>query len=264
MRSPLVPRLLLATTLAVAATVSAQAQDSAPNGKLLFEDTPGASGISTLTGSCINCHGSVQNRRIAIGGSAFADISFDTAMTRFVQAVQGQPVMNQFSALSTQQARDIAAYIADTPKTSAASLSFAPATVNTVSAAQSVDLTAAVATGGENLQVTGVALSGAGAARFTNSSDTCNLQTLLPGTSCRVSVTFSAPDTSVYLAQLTLTMRQGSSATFTRTVNLTGAVPGSNPPPSGGDDGGGGAVNWYWLAGLGVAVFLLGRYGRRG
>lgn len=260
MRLRLLHHVVLSASLSLAA-ISAHAQDSAPNGKLLFEDTPGASGISTLTGSCINCHGSVQNRRIAIGGSAFADISFDTAMTRFVQAVQNQPTMNQFSALSTQQARDVAAYIADTPKTSAASLSFAPSAVNTVSAAQSVDLTAAVATGGENLQVTGVAIGGAGAARFASSSNTCSTtQPLTPGTSCRVSVTFSAPDTSVYMATLTLTMQQGSAPTFTRTVNLTGAVPSSNPPPA---DSGGGAVNWYWLAGLGVAVFLLARYGRR-
>lgn len=261
MRMHLLHRLAFVFTVALG-VASAAAQDSAVNGKALFDDTPGASGISTLTASCINCHGSVQNRRIAIGGSAFADIAFDTAMTRFVQAVQNQPQMAQFGALSTQQARDIAAYIADTPKTSASQLSFAPGAINTVSTAQSVDLTAAVATT-ESLQVTDVAISGAGAARFNRSSDTCLSQTLAPGASCRVSVTFSAPDTNNHMAVLTLTVRQGASATsFTRTVNLSGAVPPASPPPST-DAGGGGAFDWYWLAALGVAIFLLQRYRSR-
>jgi hypothetical protein len=78
-----------------------------------------------------------------------------------------------------------------------------------------------------------------------------------------VSIGFSAPDTASYVAKLTLTMRQGASTTsFTREVNLSGAVPSVTPPPTTGGSSGGGAFDWYWVAGLGVAIFLLRRYGR--
>lgn len=85
-------------------------------------------------------------------------------------------------------------------------------------------------------------------------SDSCDQATLQPGLSSRVAVTFKSPDLSVASVPLTLTMRQGASATpFTRTVLLVGTV---TPPSS---DGGGGAVGAPWLFGLALSTALLRR-----
>lgn len=243
----------------------AQATSGDPvNGKALFDDTSNTSGIA-FTGDCIGCHSpGVQNRRIAIGGSAFADISFETAMTRFGSAINRVGAMSQFSQLGSGVA-DIAAYIADTPKLSVASLSFSPSAINTNTASQNVDLTNAVTSGA--LTITNVAISGPGAAQFTRSSDGCNLQTIAASTtsspsSCRVSVRFSAPTTAAYTASLTLTMRvQGSMTTFTRVLPLSGQVAVTPPPPSsgGGGDSGGGGLGLVWLAGLALATAALAR-----
>jgi cytochrome c553 len=271
MRHAVIGPGLLAAALA-AAPAWAQTAGDPVNGRLLYEDTPNVSTVTNLTGSCTSgCHGNVQNRRTAIGGSAYADISFNLAMTRFTQAVQGVGAMTQFvpllSAQQGQEARDIAAYIADTPKTTASQLDFTPTAINTATAVQSVDLTSAVAVPTtETLHVLGVAITGAGAARFTRASDMCDQQTLNPGSSCRVSVTFSAPDTAGYQAVLTLSLRQGTSTTtFTRTVALNGAVASAPPPGSGSTDSGGGALSWEWLAGLVLATGLLGysRFARK-
>lgn len=267
-------RLMPALGLVFAAAAP-HAADDALNGRALYEDTPGVSGINTLSASCNNCH-DVQSRRRRIAGNvndatlSFAAIDFDTAMTRFVQAVQNQPAMGPFGALSAQQARDIAAYIADTPKTTPEQigarlpqLDFAPAAINSAATAQTVDLTAAVATS-ESLRIASVAIVGADAARFTRVADACEQQTLNPGMSCRVSLGFSAPDTASYSATLTFTMHQGSSAIpITRSVLLSGAVPVAVPPPATTPpSGGGGALDWPWLAALALVIVQLQR--RRG
>jgi len=250
------PGLRCAFVLCVAAFVAptwAQATADPAAGRALFDDTPSASGLNNLTGSCVTCHGSVQNRRIKIGASAFADISVDTALARLAQAIGAQPDMRQFSALDDQQVRDLAAYLADTPETSAAQLDFTASAINAAIAAQFVDLRSAVATS-ETLHIDSVTITGNGASKFTRSSDTCDQATLQPGLSCRVTVTFKSPDLAGASVPLTLTMRQGASATpFTRTVLLVGSV---TPPPS---DGGGGAVGAPWLFGLALAAALLRR-----
>jgi hypothetical protein len=195
----------------------------------------------------------VQNRRTKIGGSAFADIAFDTALARFTQAIGAQPDMRQFNALDDQQVRDLAAYLADTPKTSAAQLDFIASAVNVAATAQFIDLRSATATS-ETLHVDSVTISGAGASKFTRSSDTCDQATLAPGLSCRVTVSFKSADLVAASAPLTLTMRQGTSATsFTRTVTLNGSV---TPPVA---ESGGGALGAPWLLGLALAAAWLWR-----
>ena len=122
---------------------------------------------------------------------------------------------------------------------------------------QFVDLRSAVATP-ESLLITGVTISGSGASKFTRTSDTCNLATLQPGLSCRVTLKFNSPDTAGALVQLNMTMRQGASATvFTRTVLLNGVVTSATPPPSGGGSTGGGALGWPWLAALALGIAAL-------
>lgn len=253
-------RAALMSLVLSAAAASAQAANDPARGRLLFNDTPGVSGINTLPGSCVNCHVSVQDRRLAIGGNAFADISLSTAMTRFQQAVQNRPEMRAFNALDVQDALDIAAYIADTPKTSASELDFSPSAINTATLPQTVTLTNSIATT-ESLHVLGVTISGTGASRFTRTSDLCDLQTIGPGASCNVQVSFSAPDTAVSMPTLKFALRQGSATTsFERTVVLTGAVedaPAPAPAPS--PDSGGGALGFEWLAGLALAAHLLAR-----
>ena len=252
---------VLMSWLALGAVTGAHAQD-ATLGKRLFEDTPNVSGINSLTGACTSCHGTVENRRIKIGGSRYAEISLATATERFRLAMASIGAMNQFDALSVAQVNDIAAYLADTPTRSASQLDFTVATINTPSASQFVDLRHAVATT-ESLRVMSVAVSGANAARFTRSSDACDQQVLAPGASCRVTMAYSGPDTAGATATLTFTLRQGTSTTdFTRSVALSGVVastpPTTTPPESGGSSGGG-ALGAGWLAALVAANALLWR-----
>jgi cytochrome c553 len=238
-------------------------------GRLLFEDTPGETGQSQL-GSCTNCH-SIHDRRNRIAGVGntatppFTAVSFNSATNRFGVAIAGNyaGAMGQFSVLDNDQFRDIAAYIADTPKTSVADLDFTATAINTNTLSQHIDLTNAQTSG--TLTITSVAISGSGAARFNATADTCTSQTIAASTamtasSCRVSVRFSAPNTAAYTANLTLTMRvQGSMTTFTRVVPLSGQVATAPPPPSGGGGSGGGGLGLVWLAGLALAVAALAR-----
>lgn len=253
--------IALAALLALPA--AAQTADDPVTGRALFDDTMAETGRS-FSANCSGCH-SVQSRRAMLsnGNDPFAAVAFDDAMGALVGAITGGvEAMAQFNnVLTLQQVRDLSAYIADTPRTSATALDFSASAVNTPSAAQDVDLRHAVATD-ETLTVVAVAISGSGAARFTRTSDTCDAQTLAAGASCRVSLRFSSPDTQGRAASLDFTLRQGaSSTTFARSVALSGVAGGTTtpPPPAGGSDDGGGALGLGWLAALGVAVAGLRR-----
>jgi cytochrome c553 len=267
---------IIVSSLTALLSLGAQAQDSATRGKLLYDDTIDASGINSLTGTCDSCH-SVQSRRGMIAGSRtnpgspYANIEFDQAMARFQQAVSGNAGnMSQFAQLSPQDARDIGAYLSDTPKTlpsTGTTMTFAASAVGTPTAAQNVDLSNSVATTA-NLVVSGVALGGADAARFNLVTDSCSTQTLGAGASCRLSVRYTATGTSLATAQLTLTMRQGTSPSFTRVLPLSGSIASPPPPPTGGGgsgDSGGGALGIGWLAALALATAGLATHrARRG
>ncbi|MFT3953505.1 MAG: cytochrome c [Piscinibacter sp.] len=242
----------------------AQTGGDAPAGRTLFDDTMATTG-RTFTANCSGCH-DVQSRRALLSGSndPFAAIPWDRAAGRLVNAITGGvPDMAQFNGVLTQQqVYDLAAYLADTPATSASALDFDASAVNTPSVTQNLDLRHALATS-ESLTVVAVAVNGSDAARFTRSADTCSAQTIAPGASCRVSVGFASPDTASHTASLDFTLRQGTSATtFTRSVALSGVAAGTAPPTGGGDSGGG-ALGLGWLAALGAAVAGLSRR-RRG
>lgn len=248
----------------LALAAQAQTVDDPVNGKALFENTPVASGKAGITMSCPACHGTVQDRRSAIsaatgnGGDINAEISFDAAMTRFTQALRDQPDMRPFQALSLEQVRNIAAYLADTPKTTPASdsqLNFSAA-LNGNSAAQTVSLKHSTAVT-ENLQVTSVATSGTGAANFVLGKSGCEGVTLIPTNSCSITVTYAPTTPGVSSAYLVFTMKQGASTTtFERVLFLNGSVASTTPPA---DDSGGGALGAGWLAALGTAVAALAR-----
>jgi mono/diheme cytochrome c family protein len=244
----------------------ALAQD-AVQGRRLFVDTINTSGVNTLTGNCISCHGSVENRRLKIGGSRYAEISPALASDRFRVAVASVSAMQQFEALSAEQVQHLAAYLADTPRVSEAQLDFTASAVNTVTAPKSVQLAHAVATA-KTLRVVSVAVEGLEAARFSRSADGCDAQTLASSGTCAVSVQFAARDKAGTSASLVFTLQEsGSSETFTRSVALNGAVAPSSvpaPPPaeapaSASDSGGGGAVVPGWAAALALAVLALQR-----
>jgi cytochrome c553 len=254
----------LAAALIAATTFSSQAQ-TAPDpvaGRALFENTPAASGNAGITATCASCHSSVQERRAQIGGNAYAEISLSLATNRVGQAIANQASMRQFQTLTQKQVEDLAAYIADTPETSTDQLNFTATALNTATAAQFVELRHAKATT-ETLRVVSVAITGSNAARFTRTADTCDQQTLPAGGSCRVTVSYSAPDTMGSIVPLTFTLRQGTSTTsFTRTMFLNGAVSVTSTPtptPGGGsaDEGGGGAMSLGWLAAMALATALL-------
>lgn len=263
MHLPLSPVLLGLTLLASAA--QAQTADNPVTGKSLFENTGVASSHPNLP-TCTSCHNSVENRRSTIsvntGGAAdpYADISFDTAMTRFTAAIANQGGMRQFQVLTAQQVRDIAAYLADTPKTTPPSetqLNFSAA-LNGNSAAQTVTLKHAT-TAAENLSVKGVTLEGSGAGQFLlgNPAVSClAAPALAPAQSCAVNVTYVPTSSGAASAELVFRMSQGTSGDFYRVLPLSGSVAATTAPA---DDSGGGALGLGWLAALGAAVAALSR-----
>lgn len=248
----------------------AQATDDPVPGRELFNDAPNVAPSANLTHSCANCHTNVQDRRSHIAGGPFADIPFDVAMERLGTAIGNNlgGSMAQFSRLEPQQIRDIAAYIADTPKVAATgmiedtenlpfvhSLPFVATAVGAATS-KSITLRHSVATT-DNLLVTGITLSG-GATAFTRTG-TCT--TLGPAGSCTFSMTYTPTSTAAESKTLTIALRQGS-VNFTRVITLNGSVQGVTPPPpppSGGDDSGGGALGLAWLGGLALATAVLAR-----
>ncbi len=277
-RCPGAARFLLASSVLVLAALvaspaRAQASGDAVIGKLLFDDTPNVVGNQQL-GACWNCHSTVENRRIQLSGNQFGPLSFATALSRLQSAIGSNVggAMGQFSVLSTDQVRDLAAYLADLPTTSDTQLDFAPSAIN-MAQSLSVDLTNAKApstTLGNTVRVATVAISGANASDFTITSDACVLQTLSANGTCRVTVRFMSATTAAKNATLTFTLDPAGSVTnFTRTVALTGAVAVAAPPPAsspsggGGDGGGGGALGVGWLAALAAAVIATRRATRR-
>jgi cytochrome c553 len=180
----------------IALASRANAADSPTLGQSLYLDTPTASGVACITQSCLGCHGEVGNRRTAVGGSANAQITLALALARLQDRIQNQTEMASFKALSAQQVRDLAAYIADTPSVTPTELDFSAPAVNTTTLPQSIDLKHAVTTG-SSLVIDGIAITGVNSARFTRSADGCTAQTLAPDASCRVSYTFASLRTAL-------------------------------------------------------------------
>ena len=244
------PTLAALALSAFAFAAQAQTADNPVTGKALFDNTPVAYGKAGITMSCPACHGSVQDRRSKIsastGGAADsnADISFDAAMTRFTQALSSQPDMRRFQALDLQQVRNIAAYLADTPKTTPVSetqLNFSAA-LNGNSAAQTVTLKHSTAVN-ENLLVTSVAAIGTGATNFVLAKSGCEGVTLTPANTCSITVTYAPTASTVSTPDLVFTMKQGTSTTtFERVLFLNGSVASTTPPAA--ESGGGGASGW--------------------
>lgn len=264
--------IALAVSLLAAPAFAQTPAGDAVRGKALFDNPAQAAGNNGLP-TCASCHGSVEARRAVIsqntGGASdpYASIEFDAAMTRLVAALQGQQAMAAFRVLTAQQVSDIAAYLADTPKTNPANdtqLNFTAAN-NSFSSAQSVTLTHARATT-ENLAVTDVAVVGAGASQFViGNRAACAGVTLTPNTSCAISVTYSPTTNAAASADLVLTMRQGPSSnpTFERALPLRGQIASTGGGGgSSSDSGGGGALGLGWLLALGAAIGALSR--RRG
>ena len=251
--------------LLASGSVLAQATDDPVNGKALYENTRTVSGVQAITMSCPACHGDIQTHRALIAtragldGGAYADINFDTALTRFTQAMQVQAGMNQFQALSDQQKRNLAAYLGDTPETAPendSQLTFTATAINTTPAAQPVVLKHAITTA-TNLQVVSVQVAGTEAGNFSVTQQCVGM--LTPGSECTASVTYSPRNANISTPDLVFTLRQGTSGDFERVLHLSGSVAGTPPPPTPGGDTGGGAVGGAWLAGLALAVALIRR-----
>jgi cytochrome c553 len=268
----LLPALLLAAAASGAAV--AQTADVA-RGRRLFEQTPAETGIQSLQ-NCRDCHNAafinpnldpVAERRRAIGGELFPNITPALARTRIGVGLN-QSDMAQFrTTLDSQDLDDLAAYIADTPKTSASSLELsAPAVQGTDNAVFTLSHSAATTF---PLVVNTVTVSGAGAASYVASG--CAGQTLNAGNQCTVLVQFTASDTARKNAQVLVSLTQ-QNVNFTRAVSVTGGVTGVTPPPDGGGGGGlnpgggggegGGALAWGWLAALLAAAAAARRVGR--
>jgi hypothetical protein len=97
-----------------------------------------------------------------------------------------------------------------------ASLSFGNMTVGFTSTALTATLTN---TGGGNVTVSSVAISGTNSSDFTKTADTCNGQTVTPTNSCTVSVKFSPSAAGTRSASLVFTDNASNSP---QSVNLSG------------------------------------------
>lgn len=257
---------LFALALLCAGGASAQTSGNPATGKLLFDNTPLNSDVGTITTSCPACHGTVEDRRQRIAatstldGGAYADIDFDTAYTRFTNALNNVGAMAQFRALSTQQRADLAAYLGDTPELTPENdtvASFTVSAVNNSSTPLAVSVKHATATT-TNLQIVGVQVTGNEAGNFSVTTQ-CYGAVLAPGGSCGVSLTYSPRNANNSAPDLVLTLRQGGSGDFERVLHLDGRIAVAQPPGSGDDDEGGGAIGGLWLGALAAAVALLAR-----
>lgn len=259
-----VPAALMALTV-FALPAHAQSDTGVPAaGKALYDDTPGASGISTLTASCINCHTTVLERRQKISGEGGANpqVRFDQAMARLSYALTNVGAMRQFQNLSSDDVRDLGAYLSDTNQVDTGELNFNVAAVNQTSAAQTVTVSAA------KLLPAGVVIKkieilGASLANYSRTF-TCDNKTFAQGERCSFTVTFSPRDTSNGSPVLNITMADSSASatTYVRKVILNGTVGGTTPPPAPTapeSDSGGGAMGGAWLAGLAAAALALTR-----
>jgi len=248
----------------VASPVQAQSSGDPVRGKLLFEDTPGTSGINTL-GTCTNCHASIQDRRAAVADSTAQSpvISFETAMNKFGVAL-GRQQMQQFTALSADDRNAIAAYIADTPKVDVTALTFTAAATNTTSASQTITITSPMAPLG-TLAVTKIEIAGTGFANFGRTFECDGKAFTTPGSSCTFSVYYSPKTSAASNPVVTITMKEGSSPDILRRVALNGSITTASATPSAtanagpADSGGGGAIGWAWLAGLAAGTVALAR-----
>ena len=260
-----------ATLLALAAATSpawAQSTGDVARGKLLFDDTPGVSGINTLTSSCAGCHQNVQNRRTAIGGSANAQIEPDAAYGDIVNAIRSVGEMTKFSALDAEDVRDLAAFIADTAHVDKTKLTFTSTSVNTPAAAQSVTLKSPTAPFAQ-LTIRKIEIAGTNLGNF-NRTVNCDNKAFAAGESCTFTVTYDPRNDQKSNPVLTLTLRDGAGADYTRRVQLEGSIAGTTPTtpttptaPAAEADSGGGAAGAGLLALLAAASGVLGLRRRR-
>jgi mono/diheme cytochrome c family protein len=242
-----------AALLIVAAPV-AFGQDSPTAGKALFE--------GNSVQPCTSCHGTVQNRRDAIDQGG--DLDFDLVLGAFLNAISMQSAMNQFNnGLTTQQKRDIAAYIADVPKARPNMVDFSATNTGNETTPQIITFNnAETATSSLTINTIGVTGSSADFIIKTNGTMCGNAQTLVPSGTCSVSVSFLTSTASTKVALLHFLYSQAG-VTTDRTAQLSGTVANQPPPssamPSG---GGGGAFGAGWVGLLLLATGLRRSAGR--
>src|ERR1700752_1081017 len=139
-----------AVLLFAVAMPAAFAQDSPTAGRTLFASNPAQ--------ACTACHVDVENRRAAIDPGG--DLDFDLVYATFLNAIATVTVMNQFNAgLTTQQKRNIAAYIADVPKARPNLVNYSATNTGNETGAQTITFSNAV-TATSALTLGSVGLSG--------------------------------------------------------------------------------------------------------
>lgn len=246
-------RALSALMMAIAVAPSAFGQDSPVNGMSLFN----SNGIQ----ACTACHVNVENRRAAIDPGG--DLDFDLVYATFLNAIATVSVMNKFSAFTTQQKRNIAAYIADVPKARPNLVDFVATNTSIETAPVTITFSNAT-TATSSLTLGAIGLTGSAADFLIKTAGTtcaANNQVLGAGASCNVSVSFRTSSTTTKVALLNFPYTQGGSVN--RTAQLSGTVAGSTPPSSSASGGGGGAFSLWWAGLLLLALGLRPRMARR-
>ena len=235
-----------AVSLFVVVAPAAFGQDSPTAGKTVFE--------ANSVQACTACHFNVENRRQAIDPGG--DLDFDLVYATFLNAIATVSVMNQFNTgLTTQQKRNVSAYIADVPKARPNLVAFTASNTGNETAVQNITFSNAV-TATSALMLGSVGLTGSSADFIIKTTGTtcANSMSLPAGTSCNVSVSFLTSTGSSKTALLNFPYTQGGAAT-TRTAQLTGTV-ANQPPPSSATPGGGGVLGAGWAGLLLLALAL--------
>ncbi len=215
------------------------------------------------TGRCADCHDAARltAMRTTFAGSTVAQTR--TRIQAAATSVSGMGVT--FNALSNAQKDQVATYVADIR--AEGNVTANPSATLSISAVNQSTSTVITLfnTGRAPLIVAtnnGVRLSGTAPFLVAGVGSGCLAQTLAPGGSCQVRVTYQPTVAPTTQHQTTLTIEHNGEPANTTTLAITGAISAAPPPPPPASNGGGGALPFALWAAL-LPAGLLARRTRR-
>ncbi len=197
------------------------------------------------TGACSNCHDAA---RLTAMRTTFASSTVAQTLNRIQTAATSVSGMGvTFNAFSNAEKTQVATYVADIR--AEGNVSANPGATLSVSAVnQSTSTVVTLFNNGRAPLIVatnnGVRLSGTGAVQFSVAGigSGCLAQTLAPGSSCQVRVTYQPTAAPATQHQTTLTIEHNGEPANTTTLAITGAIAAAPTPPPPSGDGGGGAL----------------------
>lgn len=217
------------------------------------------------TGACSNCHDAA---RLTAMRATFSTFTVAQTLARIQTAATNVSGMGvTFNAFSTTEKNQVATFVADIR--AEGNVSANPGATLSVSAVGQTASTVITLFNNGRAPLTvatnnGVRLSGANATQFSVAGigSGCLAQTLAPGGSCQVRVTYQPNVAPATQHQATLSIDHNGEPVATTTLAMTGAIAAAPPPPPA-NNGGGGALPFALWAAL-LPVGLLARRAGRG